>query len=227
MLIHKSRILTPFILTIVSLIMIFGCNKTDETDNNRQVIDIDGNMYNTVQIGTQIWMKENLKTTKYRNGNEIPNINGNWTGIETDAYTWYNNDISFKDTYGALYNWYSISNENICPEGWHIPSNTEWETLASYLSNNWTAGSKMKETGTKHWISPNTDATNESGFTGLPGGYLYGNEFDGIGFYGFWWTSTEHSDYTAWVRYLFHQSSMLEGSTNGKGLGYSIRCIKD
>jgi uncharacterized protein (TIGR02145 family) len=142
------------------------------------VTDGDGNVYNTVTIGTQIWMKGNLKTMKFNYGTSIPNVTDNttWAGLTSAAYCWYNNDAAtYKTTYGALYNWYAVdvaSNDgkNVCPAGWHIPSDAEWTTLTDYLGGASVAGSKLKETGTTHWLSPNTGATNESGFTALPGG---------------------------------------------------------
>jgi uncharacterized protein (TIGR02145 family) len=153
------------------------------------VKDIDNNRYEIVTIGTQTWMGENLKTTRYNDGSVIPLITDDNTAWETastngaPAYTWYNNDASNLITYGALYNWYAIDtlsngNKNVCPTGWHVPTDVEWTTLTTYLG----AGGKMKEAGLAHWTTPNTGATNESGFAGLPGGYRGTNgTFNDIG----------------------------------------------
>ena len=138
------------------------------------VVDIDGNVYNTVTIGTQVWMVENLKTTKYRNGDAIPNVTGNasWVALSTGAYCWYNNDAAtYKATYGALYNWYAVGDSrNIAPSGWHVATDSEWTTLSTFLGGESIAGDKLKEIGTSHWLSPNTGATNSNGFTAFPGG---------------------------------------------------------
>lgn len=169
------------------------------------VSDIEGNIYKTIQIGTQLWMVENLKTTKYDDGTFIPYITDNveWSNLTTPGYSWFNNDASsFKNTYGALYNWYAINDSrNLCPTGWHVPTSTEWETLTVYLGAN--SAGKMKEAGTTHWLSPNTSGTNESGFTGLPGGIRSLSNsfldpdlvraFVSIGSHGLWWSANEYS----------------------------------
>ena len=148
------------------------------------VTDIDGNTYQTVKIGDQWWMAENLKVTCYRNGDAIPNITDGttWASLSTGAYCEYNNDINNVATYGRLYNWYAVTDSrNIAPAGWHVPSDAEWKQLEMYLgmsqseadATGWRGtdeGGKLKEVGTMHWNSPNTGATNESGFTALPGG---------------------------------------------------------
>jgi uncharacterized protein (TIGR02145 family) len=209
------------------------------------VTDIDGNVYNCVTIGTQFWMAANLKTTKYNDGTSIPIITDNvtWAGLTSPAYCWYNNDpTTYKDVYGALYNWYAIdvasnSGKNVCPTGWHVPSDNEWHTLALYLDVNAVlsdpesliAGGKLKETGTTHWLSPNTEATNESGFTALPGGFRYTGAFDLIGLNGYWWSSLEFDARTAQSRGLNSNSSYFSRFPYGsdKQDGFSIRCLKD
>ncbi len=130
------------------------------------VSDIEGNTYKTIKIGTQTWMAENLKTTKYKDGSEIPNITNNGD---------YDNNPANSETYGRLYNWYTVDDDKgVCPEGWHVPDDAEYTVLTDYLGGESVAGGKMKETGTEHWNSPNTGATNESGFTGLPRGVFFG-----------------------------------------------------
>ena len=160
------------------------------------VTDIDGNVYNTVTIGTQVWMKENLKVTHYNNGDEIPNIEDNaaWTGLSNGAYCNYQNDNDFVDTYGRLYNWFAVDDgREICPTGWHIATDAEWTILSDYLGGRHIAGGKLKEAGTTHWASPNTGATNSSGFTGLPSGMrssvdgIFGYQTEGCGF----WSNTQ------------------------------------
>ena len=144
-------------------------------DNSGTVTDIDGNIYHTVTIGNQVWMKENLKTTKYKNATNIEYIGSDglvWQLNTTGAYAWYNNDSTWKYTYGALYNWSAVNSaKGLCPAGWHVPSDAEWTILTTYLGGANIAGGKMKETSTLLWESPNTGATNKSGFTALPGGY--------------------------------------------------------
>ncbi|MEI6138141.1 MAG: fibrobacter succinogenes major paralogous domain-containing protein [Mariniphaga sp.] len=195
------------------------------------VTDIDGNVYHYITIGTQTWMVENLKTTHYRNGDPIPNVTENtvWAGLGTGAYCWYNNDAAtYKAGYGAIYNWYAVVDDrNIAPFGWHVPTNAEWITLTDYLGGVSEAGGKLKEAGTAHWLSPNTGATNASGFTGLPGGYRNINgSFDWIGKYGFWWSYSEYLSKDAWSRSVYcSDSNVYRGFDNYYGL--SVRCLRD
>ena len=149
--------------------------------------DIDGNVYHAVVIGTQTWMVENLKTTKYSNGDPIPTA---VTSLTPGAYCMYNNDaVTYKADYGALYNWYAVADSrNIAPAGWHVPTKTDWTTLTDYLGGESVASGKLKENGSSHWLTPNTGATNSSGFTALPGGfynYYYDNSY-GVGLRGYW-----------------------------------------
>jgi len=204
---------------------------TFTTLSNSQIVDIDGNVYNTINIGTQIWMKENLKTTKYRDGTAISYCvdTVGWTLLSDGAYCFWGNDVSNKNTYGALYNYYSVvSSHNLCPTGWHVPTDNEWSTLETYLGGASTAGGKLKETGTTYWGTPNLGATNESGFTARPGGmrgadglYIY------IGTYGYWWSSTANLSTDAWNRRLYCNSTDVTRSNDNKKLGASVRCIKD
>jgi uncharacterized protein (TIGR02145 family) len=143
------------------------------TATSTTVTDIDGNTYNTVQIGTQVWMSENLKTSRYRNGGSIPYVVGNteWQALTTGAWSYYNHDEANNAVYGKLYNWYTVKGDTLCPSGWHVPTDAEWTTLTTFLGSD--AGGKMKETGTTLWKSPNTGADNSSGFSARPGGYRY------------------------------------------------------
>ena len=192
------------------------------------ISDYDGNVYNTVKIGGQIWMAENLKTTKYNNGTDIPLVTDNtaWANLTTPAYCWYNNNSSYKDTYGALYNWYTVNTGNLCPSGWHVPSDAEWTTLIDYLGGE--PGGKLKETDTTHWHSPNIGATNESGFTALPGGVRdVSGMFGNIGYYGYWWSATEDGTDLAWYRDMTYNGSYVARYNTHKKLGFSVRCVRD
>ena len=198
------------------------------------VFDIDGNMYNTITIGTQTWMTSNLKTTKYRNGDAISGptfTNTAWAALTTEAYCWHSdNYATYGTVYGALYNWYAVSDaKNIAPLGWHVATDAEWTTLTTYLGGESVAGGKLKEAGTSHWLSPNTEATNETGFTALPGGYRfsYDGTFINIGYYGNWWSSTEYGTSSAWGRHMYYNSSNASRNFSSKVNGFSVRCIKD
>ena len=190
--------------------------------------DNDGNVYKTIIIGTQTWMAENLKTTKYNDGTAIPKVLvNNWDALKTGAFCWLNDDaITFKDTYGALYNWYAVNTGKLAPKGWHVPTDSEWSTLISYLGGVDVAGDKMKETGTTHWLSPNINATNSSGFSGVPGGYLYGS-FYSIGYYAAWWSSSQNNIYDAWQCTISFNKGAVNMGIGPKKIGYSVRCIKD
>ena len=198
--------------------------------------DGDGNNYPVIQIGTgkgtpQIWMAENLKSTKLNNGTTpILNVTGNaeWAALTTSAYCWYNNEAANKDTYGALYNWYTVSTGKLCPIGWHVPEDAEWTTYTEYLGGESVAGGKLKETGTAHWASPNADATNETGFTALPGGYRTLNgEFSSIGQFTKLWSATEGGTSFAWSRFISSSDNNVIRTTFDKEDGLSVRCIKD
>lgn len=208
------------------------------TANCGTVTDIDGNVYNTVTIGTQCWMKENLKTSRYRDGTLIGEIEDTptWENIfnnntQISAWCFYNKDVSNNAIYGKLYNWFAATNsKNICPIGWHIPDTTEWNILTNYLGGLNLAGGAMKATNL--WNAPNTGATNISGFTGLPSGYRYASnaippEFKYFGEIGSFWTINESNSRSAYIRELqYANSKIVRGSTN-KEAGISVRCIKN
>ena len=201
------------------------------------VMDIDGNIYQTVLIGQQLWMAENLKTTRYSNGINIeyPGAdNSAWSNNLTRAYAWYDNDISWKDSYGALYNWYAVNNSNsICPSGWHVPTEAEWNSLSNYLGGVDIAGGKLKSTQTypdfhPRWDSPNTDATNESGFSSLPGGNRdAGGTYGSIGQTSHYWSSTEERNANAWLWDLGYIYGYFYNTFYDKRGGLSVRCLKD
>ena len=195
-------------------------------------VDIDGNEYATVIIGNQVWMSENLKVTKYRDGTAIPTglSNSEWENTTSGAYAVYDNNETHADTYGYLYNWYAVDDSrNIAPDGWHVPTDDEWTTLTDYLGGTSVAGGKMKETGTSHWNSPNTGATNESGFTAFPGGYRFyvNGDYNDIGSYGYFWSSSENNSSSAWKRILSYDNSEVNRNYDNKFYGFSVRCVRD
>jgi len=226
----KPSLYFPFRLLTFLLLTLIGCKKESNTDPTT-VTDIDGNVYHTVTIGTQVWMVENLKTTKYRNGDPIPNVtlDASWTALTSGAYCLYNNDAANKITYGALYNWFAVSDSrNIAPVGWHVPTDAEWTTLTDYLGGTSVAGGKLKESGTSHWITPNTGATNSNSFTALPGGFRgFNGAFNYVDYYGFWWPTTNNSTTYAWFRYMSSNSVELFKLSDNKYYGFSVRCLKD
>ena len=194
------------------------------------VKDIDGNEYPVVKIGKQIWMTTNLKTTRYNDGTAIPLVTDGaaWAVLSTPGYCWYDNDESFKIAYGALYNGYAVSAGKLCPDNWHVPGDEEWAALARYLGGDNFAGEKLKAAGTSYWVSPNQGATNESGFTALPGGLRYHDGiFRDFGFSGYWWSSTEYSASRAWFSYMDYEHSNLFRFNNLKKIGFSVRCIRN
>ena len=198
--------------------------------------DIEGNVYKTAFIGAQLWMADNLKVSKYNDGTAIPNVSDatQWSQLTTGAWNYYNNDIGNNIKYGKLYNWFVTNstvngNKNVCPTGWHVPTDAEWSILTDYLGRETIAGGKMKEVGTVNWNSPNTDATNSSLFTGVAGGYRssLGNYFD-IGNNGYWWSSFQKDSNNAYLRSLTYGSGSLNfTSNNNKKNAFSIRCLKD
>ncbi len=193
-----------------------------------ECMDADNNNYSVVQIGTQLWMAENLKTTRYLNGEDIPEItvNSSWGNLTTGAYCWYNNDSAmYGSRYGALYNWYSINdNRNIAPYGWHVPTDAEWTELTTFLGGTETAGGKVKETCSTLWQNPNTGATNATGFTALPNGYRFlDGSFDENGNWSVWWTSSSSSLNGAPTRAAFYNSIDLGRDISDKKDGFAIR----
>lgn len=200
--------------------------------------DIDGNVYKTAFIGTQLWMADNLKVSKYNDGTAIPNVSDvtQWNKLTTGAWVYYNNDIGNNIKYGKLYNWFVTNstangNKNVCPTGWHVPTDAEWSILTDFLGRETIAGGKMKEVGTVNWNSPNTNATNSSLFTGVAGGYR-SSYSDNInkGNNGFWWSSFQSSTSDAFFRSLDNNSGSINSGvvlTENKKAGLSIRCVKD
>jgi uncharacterized protein (TIGR02145 family) len=205
-------------------------------------MDIDGNVYQTVRIGDQWWMAENLKVTHYRNGDPIPHVTDStdWYWLTTGAYCNYDNEEGNVAVYGRLYNWFAVEDtRNIAPSGWHVPTDDDWKQLEMFLgmtqveadASGWRGtneGGKLKEAGYQHWDSPNEGATNESGFTGLPGGLRhFVVSFEQMGIYAYFWSSTEVDSDGAWARDLrYDVSTIYRGSAN-KPHGISVRCVRD
>ena len=189
--------------------------------------DIDGNTYNTVLIGTQNWMAENLKVTKYKNGNVITYVSNdsNWAGLTSGAHGYYNNSSSNLNTYGILYNWHAVNDSRgICPEGWHVPSRAEFDTLSTYLGGDSVAGAKLKETGTALWSA--AGGTNESGFTALPGGsrLFSSGAYQYLGNRSYFWSSESSGTN---MRLLDATNNTFSYATFVQTMGFSIRCLED
>ena len=192
------------------------------------VADVDGNVYKTIAIGQQTWFAENLRTTKYNDGTAIPKVTDNttWSYLTSGAYCYYNNDETNKNTHGALYNWHTVNTEKLCPVGWHVPTINEWKLLTDFMGSG--SGGKLKEAGTGHWIRANSNATNESGFSALPGGIrMYNGEFNNLNIYGFWWSSTLYSPQIAWLLSLNCDNNNPDWTTWLSVTGNSVRCLKD
>src|SRR5690554_2331513 len=238
---RQNLSINTLLFLIMFLVLGSGCKKSS---NNEAFTDPrDGNVYKIITIGDQVWMAENLAY--------LPSVNMVADGSEDAAGSYYYvygydgtnvADAKATDnyaTYGVLYNWTAAMDgeassttnpsgiQGVCPAGWHLPSDAEWTELTDYLGGTSVAGGKLKETGTTHWASPNTGATNETCFTALPGGgrYNYG-AFDDIGYFGFWWSATEDNATSAWFRFMSRDfSNVYRGS--GKEVGFSVRCVRD
>lgn len=218
--------------TLIVLLMTMSLT-TNIAFAQAKVKDIDGNTYTSVTIGSQVWLKENLATTKYNDGTPISLVTDNpkWGETTKPAYCYYNNETDNKAIYGLLYNGYTVDatfneNKNLCPIGWHVPSDIEWSTLTTYLDGESQAGGKMKEISL--WKTPNTSATNSSGFSAKPGGERdsYGASYD-IGSYGTWWSSTHAGSYYQWCIALNFDQSKSSRFNRTKSNGNSVRCICD
>ena len=193
--------------------------------------DADGNIYTSVSIGSQVWMVENLQTTKYSDNTAIPNITTELF-VTTPGYSWYNNDEGNKTTYGALYNWHAVNTGKICPAGWHVPTDPEWTALVTFLGGDDIAGGKLKEAGSSHWFDPNI-GTNESGFTALPGGYrLDGGSYSNMLYSGRYWSSTNYVPgpgeiESAYGRELNYAVTTIVRGNIVKECSSSVRCLRD
>ncbi len=237
----------------VLIVMLLSCSIPTTTDGDDpdwetgMVTDIDGNTYKTVKIGDQWWMAENLRTTKYNDGTEIPHVTDQsaWDSLTTPGYCYYANDsATYAVKYGALYIWYTINTGKLAPNGWHVPTNAEWDTLQNYLianGYNWdgtTTGNKIGKsmaaktdweyTSIKGEVGNDMSSNNSSGFSALPGGFrYYSGFFDYIGSYGYWWSSTEFDTSSAYDRGLYSVGDFLSSRNDDKECGFSVRLVKD
>jgi uncharacterized protein (TIGR02145 family) len=226
----------------------YGNQVSFTTNSGDTITDLDGNVYHTVNIGTQTWMIENLKTTRYNDGTAIPTVtdNNTWSSLTIGAYCWYNNDsTTYKNLYGALYNWYTVNTGKLAPIGWHVPTDSEWTTLENYLLANGynydgsTSGNFYAKSlaATTNWttdtgsiagtIGNDLSKNNSTGFSALPGSYRGVNGFSYGALIGFWWSSTEGSTSSAWSRYLYYGDNSLYRGGISKNFGFSVRCVKD
>ena len=199
--------------------------------NNVVAIDIDNTVYHTVTIDTQVWIKENVTVSRYRNGDTIPQVtdSAQWILLTTGAWCWYKNDsATYAATYGKLYNWYAVTDpRGLAPQGWHMPRYEEWAALANYLGDYSSAGGKMKEAGNLHWQGSNVGATNSSGFTAIPSGYRNNGSFSNVGLGCYFWSTAPYSPTNGYANYLTSSSIELISVGIPKIGGYSVRCIKD
>jgi uncharacterized protein (TIGR02145 family) len=237
---RKSRSWIGSCILLGILLLMNNCKKDsnntkyiDHTGEKGTVTDIDGNIYHTIGIGSQIWMAENLRVTHYRDGMIIPEIQDNtlWNSLTIGGCCSYNNDAGLSAVYGLIYNWSAVTaNSNIAPVGWHVPSQDEWDTLINKLGGEIIAGSKLKESGNAHWSSANADATNESGFSALPGGWRTNmGPFFYINESGYWWTkSNDFLPSTFAHSYSLNSDGLdIVGLATLKNFGLSVRCVKN
>jgi uncharacterized protein (TIGR02145 family) len=234
------------IIIITFLFSLISCKKDSSSSpppslkiSNSTVTDIDGNVYETVTIGTQVWMTSNLKTTKYNDGTDIPLVTANtdWGNLSSPGYCWSNNDIAYKNIYGALYNWYTVNTGKLCPTGWHVPTIDEFSTLIAYAGGGSLACKKLKETGISHWRYDKyygSDRNDPFGFAALPGGYrvpqpnepfLIGN-FQEQEKMGYWWSSTEDKGTSYKLNFEIRSDYANTFGADPKW-GLSVRCIRD
>jgi uncharacterized protein (TIGR02145 family) len=227
-----------FLLLSQFLILTCSCDvpeygpNPDYTGQAGHIADIEGNVYNTMGIGSQIWMVENLNTTKLNDGTHITPVldDSLWNRIKSPGYCWYNNDsLANRKIYGALYNFYTVETGLLCPTGWHVPDKSEWKTLSTFLGGDDIAGGKLKDYYTSYWQGTNRCIVNNFGFSALPGGKRRSitGIFDEIGVRGYWWTCASEDGNFANSRSMSNSSLKLDIFVSNKKNGYSIRCIKD
>jgi uncharacterized protein (TIGR02145 family) len=243
----KRLIVDPSIIILIAILFHQGCEKVYEVDENDQtpkienghetgtVIDVDGNVYKTVKIGNQLWMAENLRATRYNNGDSISYVPDatQWGYLTKGAYCYYDNNENNKSTYGNLYNFYAVvDSRNLCPSCWHVPSDDDWNELVKFVGGDAVAAIKLKESGTENWLCNeyvNALGTDEYGFKALPGGVLlsFSNEFTVLGSNTFFWTSTEDAE-NIWYRLIHCQFPEVQRfDIQTMTHGYSVRCIMD
>ncbi len=202
----------------------------DHSGETGTVTDVDGNIYQTIGIGSQFWTAENLKTTRFNDGTAIPQVtdNSTWQSLAGAGYCWYNNDEANKEAYGALYNWFVVVSSKLSPSGWHVSSDAEWTILETFLGGLAVTGGKLKETGTDHWLTPNSGATNETGFTAVPGGRRSRDgSFDQQGENANIWTNSTASNLAAWYRSMNYSNTAIARTDTSVNFGFSVRLVKD
>jgi len=237
----KKAIIILFTLsaTLFFIFLFSACE--EENGDSIKVTDIDGNEYKTVTIGEQVWMAENLRTTTYNDGEEIPNVTDSyeWINLSKGAYAWYENDYSKANTYGALYNWYTVETCKLCPDGWHVPTDRDWKVLEMHLGMSRREADDVNNRGTNEgsklagkgslWDSgslTNDSDFSKTGFNAVPGGARK-ELFVDIGKYCYFWSSSEESSKESFYRYLTKNYSKIGRLSNPKHIGLSVRCIKD
>jgi uncharacterized protein (TIGR02145 family) len=218
-----------FYVQLILTCLFFSCKKDE--NYTPPVKDIDENTYKTIRIGTQVWMAEDLRTTRYNDETDIPLVEDSvgWNTLDSPGFCWYNNEKeSYKDTYGALYNAYTVNTGKICPTGWHIPSKEEWLQLRDFLGDTISGGGKLKEFGTVSWLPPNTGADNSSGFGAMGSGIRYfQGSFKAIHTFTSFWSSTEINDDGQWYLSLYYRNASIAISHVSRKHGFSVRCLKD
>lgn len=228
-----TRSFQLLLFLIIALVYSVSCS-SDSTSANEEieygsVVDVDNNNYKTVVIGNQEWMAENLKTSRFQDGTDIlhePNKEV-FGRLETGAWIRYENNAGSVNSYGKLYNWFAVDDERgLCPSGWKVPNESDWNELEHYLGEN--AGGKLKEINGQYWESPNTGATNSTGFSARPGGFLIGSSFYNEGHAGYWWSSTvtESDREQVHVRRLVYRESTISKEIFYITFAMSVRCIK-
>lgn len=220
------------LLIFVFSLIVFSCKKEPDPEpkdpNLADVKDADNNVYTVTKIGTQYWMKQNLKTTKLNDGTAIPLVTDDvtWFAATTPAHCWYDNDKAPNLKFGALYNWHAVETGKLCPTGWKVPNDEDWNKLFTALGGIDVAGGKMKEAGTSNWKTPNTGATNSSGFTALPSGFRMEGFFQNKGDFSYMWSSSNVGSTTAnYVNLGFSFANVFIEFSN-KTRGFSVRCVK-
>lgn len=227
MTIINKQSISHIAILLLLWISVTGCEKDEKPEySGETVTDIDGNVYNTVKIGNQLWMAEDLKVTRYNDGTAIPFISEKavWANTRRGAFCWYNNE----EKWGTLYNWFAVDSNRLAPAGWHIPTHQEWTAFSDFLGGEDVAGGKLKETGGVRWNSPNNSATNDYWFTAVPGGLRsLDGTFSYFGGGAYWWTSTVYDGANAWARNIYWNGIAVGREHIGYVHGLSVRCVKD
>ena len=228
----KNLKIILFAIAWISIITTCTDSKDELNNSHNTVQDIDGNVYHTIKIGNQIWTVENLKTTRLNNGEIIPNVSNSadWFNLTTKGWALQENNNEYESTYGKLYNWYAVETGNLCPDGWHVPTEQDWNILTEFLGGEEIAGGKMKSVGLTYWDSPNGDATNTSGFSGLPGGYRnfsFNAEFNSLKGSGCFWSASIENDMPYERDLYYAHGALIKNQMPYKGYGLSVRCVKN